>query len=347
MSIGDRFDELAAGLAGFYQTWAVYLGLELGLFRRIRAAAPSGITAAGLAAQAGCLPDLVAAWLRLAHAVDLIDLAGDRATIDESVAVILLDDQRPEYLGGQFVSSVVSSLDHDALLDFARTGRTMEIRPARYYRAIEVLTAQDIAVFFQEALAALPDLAAELARGGRVLDVHCGGGRWLIALGATFPETILAGVELEPDSLARASRHVQEAGLAGRITIEGRPSEDLPWPGQFDLVYFQDAIHDLPDPVASLRAAWACVRSGGRLVVLDWALPEPDDEARSVHDAIMWGIQLDQLFQGTRLLDHAGFSGLFEAAGIGQPGIIDLPSGASLFVAGRPETGAWQVPSHP
>ncbi len=335
MSIGDRFDELAAGLAGFYQTWAVYLGLELGLFRRIRAAAPSGISAAGLATQAGCQSEFVRAWLRLAHAVDLVDLAGDRATIDEQVAAVLLDDQRPEYLGGQFVSSVVNSLDHDGLVEYARTGRTMDIRPARYHRAVEVLTAQDIAVFFQEGLAALPDLAADLAAGGHVLDVHCGGGRWLIAVATTFPETNLVGVELEPDSLARATRHIQEAGLAGRITIEGRAAEDLPWPGQFDLVYFQDAIHDLQDPVASLRAAWACVRPAGRLVVLDWALPEQDDGARSVHEAIMWGIQLDQLFQGTRLLDHAGFADLFEAAGIGQPTIVDLPSGASLFVGRR------------
>ena len=278
MSIDDRFDDLAAGLGGFYQTWAVYLGLELGFFRRIRAAAPSGLTPTGLATQAGCQPDLVETWLRLAHAVDLVDFDGTRVTMDEHVAAILLDDQRPEYLGGQFVSTVVSSLDHDGLVDFARTGRPMSVRPARYHRAIEALTAQDIAVFFQEGLAALPDLAADLAAGGRVLDVHCGGGRWLIAVATRFPETSLVGVELEPDSLGRAARHVQEAGLSGRITIEGRPGEDLPWPGEFDLVYFQDAIHDQPDPVASLRAAWACVGPRGRLVVLDWALPEAADE---------------------------------------------------------------------
>ncbi len=336
MSMDDRFDDLAAGLAGFYQTWAVYLGLELGLFRRIRAAAPSGITAAGLATQAGCQPDLVETWLRLAHAVDLVDFESGRATIDEHVAAILLDDQRPEYLGGQFVSTVVSSLDHEGLVDFARTGRPMAVRPARYHRAIEALTAQDIAVFFQEALAALPDLAADLSGGGRVLDVHCGGGRWLIAVATRFPETSLVGVELEPDSLARAVRHVQEAGLSSRIAIEGRPGEDLPWPAAFDLVYFQDAIHDVPDPVASLRAAWACVRPGGRLLVLDWALPETGDELRSVHGAMMWGIQLDQLFQGTRLWDHAGFAGLFGLAEIGDPTIVDLPSGATLFIAQRP-----------
>ena len=335
MSIDDRFDDLAASLDGFYRTWAAYLGLELGLFRRIRAAAPSGLTAAGLATQAGCEPEVIETWVRLAHAVDLVEFDGERVTIDEHIAAVLLDDQRPEYLGGQVVSTVVSSLDHEGLVEFARTGRRMEVRPPRYHRAIEALTAQDIAVFFQEGLSALPDLAASLARGGRVLDVHCGGGKWLIAIATRFPETSLVGVELEPDSLNRAVLHVQEAGLAGRVMIESRPGEDLPWPGQFDLVYFQDAIHDQPDPVASLRAAWACVKPGGRLVVLDWCLPESIEESRSLHGAMMWGIQLDQLFQGTRLWNHAGFASLFSESGIGAPGTVDLPSGATIFIAER------------
>jgi SAM-dependent methyltransferase len=335
MSIDDRFDDLAASLAGFYRAWAVYLGLELGLFRRIRAAAPSGLTPVGLATQAGCQPEVVETWIRLAHAVDLVEFDGERVSMDEPVAAILLDDQRPEYLGGQFVSTVISSLDHDGLVEFARSGRPIDGRPARYHRAIETLTAQDIGVFFQEGLAVLPDLAADLANGGRVLDVHCGGGRWLIAVATRFPETSLVGVEVEPDSLARAVRHVQEAGLASRISIESRLGDDLPWPAQFDLVYFQDALHDQPDPVASLRSAWACVRPGGRLVVLDWCLPESIEESRSLHGAMMWGIQLDQLFQGTRLWDHAGFINLFDEAGIGGSGTVDLPSGATLFVVRR------------
>ena len=335
MSIEDRFDDLAASLAGFYRAWAIYLGLELGLFRRIRAAAPSGLTAAGLATQAGCQPEVVEAWVRLAHAVELVEFDGERAGIDEEVAAILLDDQRPEYLGGQFVSTVVSSLDHEGMVEFARSGRPIGARPARYHRAIETLTAQDIAVFFQEGLAALPDLAADLTHGGRILDVACGGGRWLIAVATRFPETRLVGVEFEPDSLARAGRHVQEAGLAGRISIEAGPVDDLPWPAEFDLVYFQDSIHDVPDPVAALRSAWACVRPAGRLVVLDWCLPESIDESRSLHGAMMWGIQLDQLFQGSRLWDHAGFANLFQEAGIGGPEMIDLPSGATMFVVQR------------
>ena len=335
MSIDDRFDELAGSLGGFYLTWAAYLGLELGLFARIRAAGDAGIDAAELASGSGCLAEPVEVWLRLAHAVDLVEFDGRVARPIDDVMTIMLDDERPEYLGGQFVSTVVSNLDYERLAEFFRTGRTIPERPPRFHRAIEAVTAQDIAVFFQEALAELPDLAAGLAEGGRVLDVACGGGRWLIAVARRFPQTTLVGVEFEPDSVGRAMRRVSEAGLGGQVTIENRDPAALPYGPEFDLVYFQDALHELPDAVGALRSAWSTVRPGGRLVVLDWCLPATVDESRSLHGAMLWGIQLDELYQGTRMWDHAGYVGLFEAADTPPPTVIDLPSGATLFVVAR------------
>ncbi|MEA2537281.1 MAG: hypothetical protein QOF11_1515 [Chloroflexota bacterium] len=336
MSIDDRFDELAASLGGFYRTWAVYLGLELGLFARLQDAGPAGLTPAELAVAGTCQVAPVEGWVRLAHSVDLIDFDGVRARSIDDVTTVLLADERPEYLGGQFVSTVVSSLDYDRMAEYFRTGRAIPERPPRFHRAIEAVTAQDIAVFFQEALAELPDLAASLAGGGRVLDVACGGGRWLIAVARRFPETSLVGVEFVPDSVGRAMRRVLEAGLATRIVIENRDPSDLPYGPEFDLVYFQDALHDLPDPVGSLRSAWGTVRPGGRLLVLDWCLPASVEESRSLHGAMLWGIQLDELYQGTRMWDHTGYLRLFEEAGIPPPSVIDLPSGATLFLANRP-----------
>jgi SAM-dependent methyltransferase len=336
MSIDDRFDELAGSLGGFYRTWAAYIGLELGLFSRIRDAGPGGIQPDELAVASRCLVGPVHAWVRLAHAVDLIEYDGRRARGIEAVMSILVDDERPEYLGGQVTATVVSSLDYERLTEFFRTGRTIPERPPRFHRAIEAVTAQDIAVFFQEALAALPELAAGLASGGRVLDVACGGGRWLIAVARRFPETSLVGVEFEPDSVGRAMRRVSEAGLGDRIRIENRDATDLPIDPGFDLVYFQDALHELPDPVGSLRSAWKAVRPAGRLLVLDWCLPSTIEESRSLHGALLWGIQLDELYQGTQMWEHEGYLGLFAAAGCPDPTVVDLPSGATVFEVSRP-----------
>ncbi len=336
MAIDDRFDELAGSLGGFYTTWAAYLGIELGLFARIRDAGPAGIRPDELAVASQCLVDPVEVWVRLADAVELIVFDGQRAHAIDAVMTILLDDERPEYLGGQFVSTVVSSLDYDRMTEFFRAGRTVPERPPRFHRAIEAVTAQDIAVFFQEGLAALPDLAADLATGGRALDVACGGGRWLIALARRFPEMTLTGVEFEPDSVGRAMRRVAEAGLGERISIDSRDPANLPYGPVFDLVYFQDALHELPDPVGSLRSAWATVKPGGRLVVLDWCLPTTIEESRSLHGAVLWGIQLDELYQGSRMWDLEGYLALFGFASIRPPTVVDLPSGATLFAVTRP-----------
>jgi SAM-dependent methyltransferase len=331
----DRFDELAQGLGGFYLSWVIYLGLELGLFERIRAAR-DGIGPAELAAAAGCAAAPVEAWVRAAHASDIVDFDGVRVSLPADTASVLLDDSRPEYLGGQFVAAVVSSLDYAALPDFFRTGHPIAERPPRFHRAIEAVTVQDIAVFFQEGLAQLPDLAARLAAGARVLDVACGGGKWLIAIAQRFPATTLVGVEYEPDSVARAMRHVTDAGLDERIRIEAQDPREMPYVEEFDLVYFQDALHELPDPAGSLRAAWKAVRPGGRLVVLDWCLPSTLEESQSLQSELLWGIQVDELFQGTQMYTREGFLEIFAAADLPGPTVVELLSGATLFTVERP-----------
>ncbi len=129
-------------------------------------------------------------------------------------------------------------------------GQPIRERPDRYRESIERLTVQDIAVFFQEVLAALPQLVADLSRGGRVVDIHCGGGRWLIAMARRFPALELVGVEFEPDSVdARPGATSRPPGLTDRIAIrKGDVSQPGP-AGEYDLAYFQYALHQLDDPV--------------------------------------------------------------------------------------------------
>jgi len=333
MPLDDRFDDLIASLGGFHRTWLVYLGLELGFFARLRAAGTGGLTVDELAAQAGCQTKAVEAWGWAADAHDLATLEGDRLTVDEDVAVVLLDESRPDYLGGQFVHATVASLDWGGMVDFFRTGEPIRERPDRYRVAIERLTAQDNAVFFQEALAELPQLVADLARGGRVVDVHCGGGRWLVAMAKRFPALELVGIEFEADSVVRARANVEAAGLADRITIRQggvtKPGEV----GEYDLAYFQYALHQLPDAPGVLRAAWASLHTGGHLIVLDWPLPSEREEFRTRHGELIAGVQLDELYQGTALATREQFLAWFGQAGLPAPVVIDLPSGASLFVA--------------
>jgi SAM-dependent methyltransferase len=335
MRLDDRFDELIDTLSGFHRTWLVYLGVELGLFAKLREAAQDGLSPAELAAAAGCAPEPIQAWASAADAHELAELRNCRLLLDEDTAVILLDEARPEFLGGQFVHSVIASLDWSAMLDFFRTGEPIRERPDRYRQSIERLTVQDVAVFFQEALAELPQLVDDLGRGGRVVDIHCGGGRWLIAMARRVPALVLVGIEFEADSVERARANVATAGLTDRIEIRHGDVAALETATDFALAYFQYALHQLRDPVMALRSAWGALRPGGRLLVLDWSLPSTLDDFRTRQGELIAGVQLDELYQGTALATREGVQAWFVAADLPQPVTIDLPSGASLFVVER------------
>ncbi len=337
MSLDDRHDELVAALGGFYRTWIVYIGLELGFFAAIRAAGPAGLTTEQLASGTGTQPKAVATWVWAADAHGLID-ASETLRIDDDMAGVLLDEARTAYLGGVFLHTVVSTLDWDGMLDFFRSGQPIGARPDRYRAAIERVTVQDIAIFFTEALVALPNLVVKLVNGGRALDVHCGGGRWLVAMAQRFPNLTLVGIEAEEDSRVRANALIEASDLSSRIRIEAVARDKVTRPGTFDLVYYQYALHALPNPSASLRASWDALNPDGWLIVLDWLLPTDPDELHSIHGELIAGAHLDEVYMGAGLHEAATYRGWFESAGMPDPGTIELPSGATLFVLHRAPT---------
>ena len=104
----------------------------------------------------------------------------------------------------------------------------------------------------------------------------------------------------------------------------------------YDLAYFQYALHQLPDPVGALRAAWEALRPGGRIVVLDWPLPSTPEDFRTPYGELISGVQLDELYQGTALATRERFREWIGAAGLPEPLLIDLPSEAMLLVVERP-----------
>ena len=337
MRADDRYDDLVASLSGHYRSWLVYLGLELGLFERLRATPAPGLTAGELAAFENLDSAAVEAWTWAAEIHDLVETdATGRTTIDPDLAAILLDDDRPEFLGGQVRHAVVSTLDWDRMPELFRTGKKLIDRPDRYREAIERLTVQDIAVFFQEVLGQLPQLVSDLARGARILDVHCGGGRWLVAMAKRFPEVTGVGVEFEPDSVARARATIKANRLSNRIVIEQADIATPGHSGEFDLAYFQYALHGIPDPVGAARAAWTALRPGGSLLVLDWPLPANREESHTLYGALIAGVHLDELLQSGGLATRDQFLEWFGAAGVADPEVIDLPSGATAWLVTKP-----------
>ena len=116
---------------------------------------------------------------------------------------------------------------------------------------------------------------------------HCGGGRWLIAIARRFPESQPHRRRARARFAGPGDAPRPEAGLGDRIRIEGRDSPRGPALAGRTSTSSTSRTRSTRSPTrsTSLRAAWACVRSGGRMVVLDWCLPATLEESRSIHGA--------------------------------------------------------------
>ena len=63
---------------------------------------------------------------------------------------------------------------------------------------------------------------AAIDHGGRVADIGCGQGFSTIAVAHAFPNASVDGIDLDPASIADATRHTADAGLDGRVRFRAR-----------------------------------------------------------------------------------------------------------------------------
>lgn len=121
--------------------------------------------------------------------------------------------------------------------------------------------------------AALPQVHARLVDGQplRVADIGCGGAWAGIALARRFPGVRVDGYDVDGPTVELARRNVEEQGLTDQVRVLHQdPAAHAP-AGAYDLVLAFECIHDMPDPVAVLRAMRRMVAEDGHVLVADMA----------------------------------------------------------------------------
>ncbi len=292
----ERRDALAGRLfeaaLGAFDLFTIHLGLDLGLYQSLRADGPA--TAAELAQRAGVDARYAREWLEqqaVTGILDVDDVGADeearRYSLPEGHAEALLDAESPAASQSmlRFLASGARVLP--AIADAYRTGGGVawDAYPG-------IVVAQELAnrplfrhVLTTEWLPAIPDVHARLTSdsGARVADVACGTGYSTIAIARAYPNAIVEGLDIDPESIERARANAREAGLGEdrvRFHLVDAARNDLD--GQFDVAIIVEAVHDMADPVAVLGAVKRLLAPGGCAIVADEGVAEtftaPGDE---------------------------------------------------------------------
>ncbi|MEV6977800.1 class I SAM-dependent methyltransferase [Kitasatospora sp. NPDC093806] len=105
------------------------------------------------------------------------------------------------------------------------------------------------------------------AEGGRVLDLGCGKGGWLLRALAARPGWRAVGVDLDAAALTRARESAEALGVQRRIGLHHLDAREFTAREPFDLVLSIGAAHAFGGLLPTLAAARAHLAPGGRLLV--------------------------------------------------------------------------------
>jgi SAM-dependent methyltransferase len=279
----DRTDALAKRLfgaaVGALELYSVYLGAELGLYRALEEHGP--LVSDELAETAGIAPRYAREWLEQQAVAGLIEVEDTGAAPADRLyalapdhARVLVDPDDAAHVApfahmlagiGRVLPEVAEAYRKGGGVPYEAYGRDFRHGQGHINRPA---FAHELACDW---LAAMPDVLARLETGrpARVADVGCGQGWSTIAVAQEFLYAQVDGLDLDPNSIADARRHADEAGLNGRLRFLEGDARGLPAHGPYDLILLLEALHALADPVDALAAARSALAEGGTVLVVD------------------------------------------------------------------------------
>ena len=163
------------------------------------------------------------------------------------------------------------------------------------------------------------------APGERILDIGCGPGRVTIPLArAVGPDGEVVALDVQAGMLARLADKAQRAGVTNIRALEAdfrqAPQDD----GSADAAVSAMALGEIPDPDRTLARAFALLRPGGRLLVVESTF---DPHYVPIH-------RLRDLAAATGFIDRGCRGNLF-----GYSLLLETPSAAPA----RPDPAATSV----
>ncbi|WP_169445906.1 class I SAM-dependent methyltransferase [Streptomyces clavuligerus] len=278
-------DTVFADAAAAANGLAVSLGDRLGLYRAMAGAGP--LTPAALAARTGTQELYVREWLHTQVGAGYVRVAagtgngsGDAYAYElpDAHARVLAEPDAPTAAVGIYGSLQSLYAVEDRLAECFRTGGGVDWGeyPPQMFRAVaRFFRPAYRANIVQKWLPAVEGAHERLTAGATVADIGCGVGYSTLLMAQAYPRSVFHGYDYHRESIDRARIIAEERELDDRTHFHAVAAADLDetYP-RADLVTLFNCLHDMGDPLATLRAARRILKPDGALMLV-----EPNAEA--------------------------------------------------------------------
>ena len=246
-------ERVVQDVGGAFVVGLAYIGDKLRLFKALAEHGPCDSDT--LAEKTALNKRYVLEWLKGMVAAEYVEYESERNLffMSEEQRAAFAEEGSPVFAAGGFQFTIPSLLQtpeiiesfihgggihYDELSEEIATSIDRMHRPWFEYR----LTTDWIP--------AVSGLVERLNEGISVLDVGCGLGRSSLAIANAYPNSHVTGVDPHSPSILKAKEF---AATLNNINFKDITLEAMEANKQFDLIFIFDAIHDMQDPIGTLR----------------------------------------------------------------------------------------------
>src|SRR6476620_2677423 len=256
-------------LGGAFSVPLVQIGESLGLYRTL---SQNGALSSGeLAPKTGLKERYLREWLCAQAASKYItfESATEKFSMTPEQSFVFANQASPFYLAPAFGAAAAFQNNMPQVKEAFRTGegvawgdqtQCLSCAVARFFRP-----GYDN-YLVRSWLPALNGIVGKLEQGGEIADVGCGHGISTMIMAKAFPKSKVHGFDFHDKSIEEARKHAKEHNVSN-IWFHTQEAKELP--GKYDLITMCDCLHDMGDPVGTLKHIRAALKPGGSLMIVE------------------------------------------------------------------------------
>lgn len=255
-----------------YTAPLVVLGDRLGLYKAMAGAGP--LTPAELAKSTGTDERYLREWLGNQAASGYVEYHADtgRYSLPAEHAMALADEDSPIFIQGGFEIVAAMFRSAETMEKAFRSGHGVgwHEHDGCLHRGVDrIFRPSYLASLVSSWIPSLQGVEDKLKTGALVADTGCGFGSSTIIMAQAYPESTFVGFDFHPESIEKARRKAEDAGLSDRVSFEVASAAGYPGKG-YDLVTMFDALHDMGDPIGAAEHVRDTLSPDGT-----WMIVEP------------------------------------------------------------------------